>query len=299
VPAKFHSALPFPLIALLALFATALSCGSSGDPFANKDDQGLAVQVMNPLDLGVGQTRMPFFVFLPDMTRLDDRLADMTFRYRGPDETAFTAVTGVTWRKWPVSGGAYVMNFDYDRPGIWEFQVTLRDATRERTGSTFTQVKASSSAPDIGDPAPSVSTKTASTVDEVRQISSAFSPDPGFYSVSLDDALKNGKPTVVLFSTPAYCNSGTCGPQLEALAQLKEGHADEVNFIHVEIWDNIREMQDTGNRGIGRVSPAVEAWGLISEPWTFFIGADGVIVDRYEQFATVEELQAALQRLLG
>jgi len=254
---------------------------------------------MNPLDLGVGETRMPFFVWEFDQTRIDDRLDDLEFTFQRPDSEKFAPVPDVTWRKWPVSGGAYIVRVDFDQPGVWTFRVSMGEGSSQKVGETFARVKESSSAPVIGAQAPSAKTKTASTVEEVRQISSAFDPDPGFYSISLDDALLNGNPTVVLFSTPAYCNSATCGPQLEALADLKENHSAEIDFIHVEIWDNVREMLDTGNRNIGETAAAVDAWGLISEPWTFFIDADGVIVDRLEQFATTTELEEALQRLLG
>ena len=251
-------------------------------------------------DLGIGPSRMPLVVVLSDaaQTRVNDRLADLSFSFKHSDDAEFAPLTDVQWRAWPVQGGVYVTHPEFDRTGVYEFMVELAEDGGERSGSTFVQVNQESSAPAIGEQAPSSETKTASTVEEVQQISSAFEPDPEFYSISLDDALNSGRPTVVLFSTPAYCTSQTCGPQMETLGEVKETYGDRINFIHIEVWDNVREMLNTGDPSIGEVAQPVRDWGLITEPWTFFIGADGVITDRFEQFTTFEELNEAAQRLL-
>jgi hypothetical protein len=243
-------------------------------------------------DVEVGEARVPVVVLLSDeqRTRLNDRLDALTFAYRHADDEEFKPLADVVWRQWPVRGGAYTGTPNFDRPGVWEVQVTFTENGKDRVGSTFLQVEQDSSAPSVGDPAPSTVTKTATTVDEVEQISSAFNPDPRFYSISLDRALTNGKPTIVLFSTPAFCATQTCGPQLDTLAELMEQHGDRVDFIHVEIFDNIREMLDTGDSSIGKVAQPVVDWGLITEPWTFFVDADGIITSRFEQFTTLDEL---------
>ncbi len=310
--------LPFRLASFIALFAVsiaAVACGTAegsqptatsmggmllNTPAASPEDT-LSVTVMTPLDVSVSTTRLPFAVFLSDadQTRLDDRLADLSFSFRHQDDASFQPLTQVEWRGWPTNGGAYVAHPQFDRAGIWEFRVELtEDGGHKRVGSTFVQVKEKSSAPEIGAPAPASVTKTASTVEEVRQISSALDPDPDFYSISLDKAITSGKPTIVLFSTPAYCTTGVCGPQLDTLGQVKDIYKDRINFIHVEIYDNIREMLDTGNQSIGELSQAVKDWGLVSEPWTFFIDSNGTVVDRFEQYTTFEELNEAVQRLL-
>jgi hypothetical protein len=193
----------------------------------------------------------------------------------------------------------YVTHPVFDRAGVWEFRVEFADGDDSRVGTHFVQVNPRSSAPAVGDPAPVTQTRTASTVEEAQEISSALNPDLAFYSVSLDEALANGKPTVVLFSTPAYCVTLTCGPQLEALGELKADYGGQMNFIHVELYGNIREMLDTGDPSVGRVADAVQDWGLITEPWTFFIDSNGVITARFEQFTTLSELQEAAEHLLS
>ena len=67
----------------------------------------------------------------------------------------------------------------------------------------------------------------------------------------------------------------------------------------MEIFDNIREMLDTGDSSIGRVAQPVEDWGLITEPWTFFVDVNGVVTARFEQFTTFEELSEAADSVLA
>ncbi len=296
----YAALLAIPLLAVVA-------CGGSSDDgnsgalatAARSADETLSVLLM-ARDVEVGEARLPVVVLRSDedRTRLNDRLADLAFAYRHTEDDEFSSLPNMVWRPWPVRGGAYTGVPDFDRPGVWEVQVTLTEGSQQRVGSTFIQVEQESSAPGVGDKAPITVTKTATTVDEVHQISSAFNPDPRFYGISLDAALTNGKPTIVLFSTPAFCVTQTCGPQLDTLAGLMEQHGDRIDFIHVEIFDNIREMLDTGDSSIGEVAQPVEDWDLITEPWTFFIDANGVISSRFEQFTTLDELTEAADRLL-
>jgi hypothetical protein len=295
------------LIALLAavFLATALACGdsSAGGPAATSTPQGslstsLAVVAL-ARDLGVGPSRMPLAVFFADQTRLDDRLGDLDFSYKHADDPGYKPLSNASWHAWPVRGGAYVTYPEFNRSGDWQFRVQFKGPEGDREGVTFVQVGEESSAPSIGELAPVAATRTAQTADQVRLISSAFNPDPDFYALSLDEALTNGRPTIVLFSTPAYCNTQTCGPQLDTIGQIKALHRAEIDFVHVEIWENVREMLDTGDQSIGVVAEAVETWGLITEPWTFFVDSNGIIVNRFEQFTTYDELNEATSQLLA
>jgi hypothetical protein len=38
-------------------------------------------------------------------------------------------------------------------------------------------------------------------------------------------------------------------------------------------------------------------WGLVTEPWTFLVGADGLIQYRYEGGITLDEMGPALAQL--
>ena len=115
--------------------------------------------------------------------------------------------------------------------------------------------------------------------------------------MTVADAVAAGMPAVVTFATPAFCSTATCGPQVEVVSSLKDRYAGEASFIHVEVYDNPVEMR--GDFGKGRISPVLEEWGLISEPYTFILDGEGVIKSKFEGFVTEEELEAALKEVLG
>jgi thiol-disulfide isomerase/thioredoxin len=130
-------------------------------------------------------------------------------------------------------------------------------------------------------------------------ITSDPGPDPDLYKADLAEAIGSGQPVAVAFSTPAFCKSATCGPQVDVLSELEDEYGAQAHFIHVEIFDNPAEVLQSGDLSIARESPLVEAWGLPSEPWTFVINGDGKVVAKFEGFATRAELEEALQDVLG
>ncbi|MFQ5874561.1 MAG: TlpA family protein disulfide reductase, partial [Dehalococcoidia bacterium] len=105
-------------------------------------------------------------------------------------------------------------------------------------------------------------------------------------------------PLLVVFSSPAFCTSPNCGPQVDTVSEVKERHRNRTDFIHVEVYDNPHEVQ--GDLSNGRYSPVVEAWGLtqiegyLNESWTFVLDGEGRITAKFEGFATAEELEEAL-----
>ncbi len=120
--------------------------------------------------------------------------------------------------------------------------------------------------------------------------------------MTIKEAVENNLPSVVVFASPAFCTSPTCGPQTDTVSELKEKHLGEANFIHVEIYDNPAEIQ--GDLDRAEIFSVVDDWGLTSiedyfnESWTFILDADGRIDDRFEGFASLEELDTALMKVL-
>ena len=65
---------------------------------------------------------------------------------------------------------------------------------------------------DIGEEAPASKTPKAVEVGgDLSKLSTDQHPDPAFYRTSVKDALAAGKPFVLVFATPLYCSSRTCG----------------------------------------------------------------------------------------
>ena len=292
------------------LIAVVIACGgtrtdeagSYNDPQSGlvvlSEQQGLVVFSLSR-DLGVGPNRVAVTVLRFDRTKVSDRASDLTVTYGLLNDDDVRAVDAVTWRPWPFSGGAYTFLAEFGEAGTWEIAVTLDEQGKEVTGTAAIQVRQEPLAPGVGSPAPRVPTKTASSIEEVREISSDPDPRPEFYRVSLDEAIGSGTPVAVTFSTPAFCQTKTCGPQLDTLAELQAEYSDRSHFVHVEIWDNPRVMLEQGDLGLGVLSPVVGDWNLPTEPWTFLIDGDGNVFARFEAFATREELASAMEAMLA
>ena len=250
-------------------------------------------------DLSVGENRLTFGLIDPETGPIRDaRVQVSTFRItsRGPEDPVQT-VDGV-FREWPVApSGVYTAQVSFDAAGAWGIGVaaTLPDGST-RPGSVRVQVNETSITPAVGAPAPRSRSKTVSDVGGLEELTTDRRPDPALYETTIADAIETGKPVLVLFATPAYCQTATCGPQLEIVKQLKDRFKDRMGFIHVEIYDNPHEIQGDLSRGV--VSPTVKEWSLPSEPWTFVIDGQGLVHAKFEAFTTQEELEQAILKVL-
>ena len=101
-------------------------------------------------------------------------------------------------------------------------------------------------------------------------------PDPELHDTTIAEALRQGRPILVQFATPVYCESQFCGPTVEAQEALAAEYGDVAEFIHVEIWRDFDQSV---------VNRAAADWLLrgesLTEPWMYLIGSDGVIVERW------------------
>ena len=77
------------------------------------------------------------------------------------------------------------------------------------------------------------------------------------------------KPVVLLFATPALCQSRVCGPVTDIAEQVKQEFGDRVAFIHQEIYNN-NNIND-GPR------PQMRAFHLTTEPWAYVIDRSGKV----------------------
>jgi len=284
---------------LMLLF---VACSSGGDePVVNDqaplDDIFLFVISS---DAAIGENRLPFALRRADGGKVDVASAGVTMMYEKRDSGVVVTAPEPTFRQWPVGGGIFTTTVEYDSAGIWDFtaNITLPDGT-QNTADATTLVKEASATPGIGTAAPVIATKTGATPEELALITSDANPIPEMYAVSFDDALESGDPVVISFSTPAWCTSQTCGPQVTTIDQVRRNHIGEAAFIHVELFDNPDVMRESGDPLLGVGAPAVEPWNLPSEPWTFIIDGDGLIAAKFEAFTTADELGEALVAVLA
>ncbi|HEX9375631.1 MAG TPA: hypothetical protein VGB19_05250 [Actinomycetota bacterium] len=212
---------------------------------------------------------------------------------RGPFTATWSPFTGYekTGDTSPKSliPGVYWTQVDVPSPGVWTVAVTAENDGGPVIGVAHAYAKDDVVAA-VGSKALSVKTPVATTPEQAAKIDTRVPPSPMHY-ISLDEALANGKPTVVSFATPLLCESRLCGPVVdEQLLVFRKVGADRANFIHVE------EFPD---RDPTKPAPAFTAWGFRTEPWVIVIDSKGIIRARFEGPATAQMIETALDPLLS
>ncbi len=275
---------------LLAVALTALvaaSCGDAGTDTAVASGPFPAgsFTVVASSDLAVGRDRLLLGVVGPDNQRLGAPHVAVSFELfpeEHPDELVSVPAT-FTWAI-PERRGLYRAEVDFNRAGTWLVRVVPADGPP--LGGRPLTVRAEPLTPAVGEPAPPSETPTGADFP-LDQISTDPTPEPRFYELSVAEAVASGRPTVVVFSTPLYCATAVCGPTLDELKEVAAGYPD-VNWVHVEIFTN---LDDPDNR---QIVPAVQEWGLATEPWVFVVDAAGVVQARFEGVIDPDEIEAEL-----
>ena len=302
-PRFAHSSLLF-LAFWCVIIPSAIACGSSPTavptivPAPTPESLRLALASS---DLAVGSNRVVFGIIDPDAGPLTDVSVQVSTFFLTPtgDQEGPIETVDAVLRLWPVSPrGVFTAQLEFGRAGEWGIGAvgTGLDGS-EQKASARVRVSESSATPAIGATAPRSVSKTLADVDGFSQITTDFEPDADLYGMTIAEALDADKPLLVVFSTPAYCQTATCGPQLGVVKELKAEYGDRMNFIHIEVYDNPHEIEGDLSKAV--ISPTAEEWGLPSEPWTFVVDAEGIIRAKFEAFTTRDELEAALQDVVG
>ena len=209
------------------------------------------------------------------------------------------AQTTADYNAWPYGvRGSYAAPIDFPGPGDYRLSVTPIGDEVSGTGEIEVKVLPETPVPSIGEMAPASMTKVLATGVAITDLTTDYEPDDELYRISVADALETARPTVIVFATPAFCTSPTCGPQVDTVSELRVEHPDAANYIHVELYDNPGEIQ--GDLSKASLVPAAEEWGFTripgwtNESWVFVLDADGIVRQRFEGYATLSELEAAL-----
>jgi hypothetical protein len=183
---------------------------------------------------------------------------------------------------------AYVADIPLDRPGPWAFAALIKtDSGFEYSLLPTPNPVGDYPMPGVGERAPAIHTQTADEVADISQIDTRVPPG-SMHSDDLADVLGE-RPVVLLFATPALCQSRVCGPVTDAAEQVKQQYGDRVAFIHQEVFkdNNITE----GPR------PQMLAYRLSTEPWCFVIEGNGKVSAVLQGAFSVPELEAAVEKV--
>ena len=186
---------------------------------------------------------------------------------------------------------AYSTALDFPSNGEWRILalIKLGDKTTAALAPSvavgeFTEI------PRVGQRPPLIHTPTSASVDgDLSKITTRVPPDT---QNQVDFAKVLGKePIVLLFATPKFCQSRTCGPVVDVAEQVKHRYADKAAFIHMEIYNE--------NKPSMGVRPQVRAYHLPTVPWLFVINRHGIIRSELEGGFGVEKLSQEVKGVIG
>jgi hypothetical protein len=255
--------------------------------------------------LHLGTNRFPFGVFTPGRQQITDATVALyaapgrgvdgpaigPFPARIEDLTTKASFQAKTTSDDPSAAQvAYVTDIPFDKPGPWEFGALIK------SGGSFQYSLLPSPnpvgdypMPQVGQKTPVIHTLTAGEVSNISQIDTRVPPDD-MHSDDFADVVGK-KPVVLLFATPALCQSRVCGPVTDIAEQVKQEFGDKVAFIHQEIYNN-NQIND-GPR------PQMTAFHQNTEPWAYVIDRTGKVSTVLQGPFSVQELQAAVQKVAG
>ncbi|MBI4308571.1 MAG: hypothetical protein HY684_07190 [Chloroflexi bacterium] len=294
---------------LLALALLVAACNSAGAPASHASETATARPevVLASLEHVVGRSRVSFVVLDEKGTPVMEGAAHVRFFQVSGANAALRSEADAAYRDIgleEVPGhahqqfsshdlevkGVWLTQATFDRPGPWGVEVRLdRPGKPALTAGVQFDVLATPTTPAVGAPAPRSRNLIASDVKDLSEITTARPPGD-MYRVRIADAIAAHRPLLALFATPAYCTSRVCGPVYEIVQTLQPRFAQDMDFVHIEIWkDPVKRIP----------LETVTEWGLQSEPWVFLIDRNGVIRYKFNGLVTVAELEDAIQRTLA
>lgn len=253
--------------------------------------------VIASTDLAVGPNRFTFGLLNNNVPVSTGNPRLTFFRLRGTQGTAVSSTTahfsdftrGLPHTAANASAlsikGVFVAHVRFQSAGPWGVQITTVVGGKPRSlHNTFT-VAQRSIAPNVGEPAPRSHNPTSRDMP-VKLLDSGRPPDD-MHKLSIAAAIAQRKPLVVIFSTPAFCESRMCGPETEIVERVENQFRGRVNFIHIEVYKN-------ANPADGYAATFLQ-WHLQTEPWVFIVNRRGIISARFEGPTPASEMDPAIR----
>lgn len=183
-----------------------------------------------------------------------------------------------------------VPRVDFDRKGPWVAIAMLKGEGGLEVSRVPSPVVSDGPVPQVGEKAPLIHTPTASEVGgDLTKIDTRV-PHDQMHEVDFAEAVGK-EPIVLVFATPALCQSRVCGPVVDVAQQVADEYEGKADFIHMEVYND--------NDIAKGIRPQLQAYHLPTEPWTFLIDRQGVVRERLEGAYGVEELEAAMRSIVS
>lgn len=233
----------------------------------------------------------------PALARPNDRFAlallsnDNTKIYQGGTARAWVARTqneaaigpiDLVWHGENLERGVYLGRASFAAEGVWLAYVEARPDGEPAPRYGGLQFKVGRPAPTVagakpqpipGERSPSVATPVVGNNRGVSPICTR-KPMCSLHKISLDAALRDAKPTVLLIGTPRFCTSRLCGPVLDFVENVSRSPLGAAaNFVHIEQY-----LNDGDAVAKQQLAPGAAAFNLELEPVVYYI-KDGTITE--------------------
>jgi hypothetical protein len=184
----------------------------------------------------------------------------------------------------------YAAQVPFSKPGQYVVMaVTIVDGKPVAApGQLKVITKAQDKIPEVGEPAPKVTTDTVASAGGDVEAIDTRRPTSDMHANFADELGK--KPIALLFATPQLCQSRVCGPVVDVGLQLRARYGDQVDFIHQEVYSD-----NDPNKGLRK---PLQEFGLQTEPWLFVVGKDGKVTARLEGSFGLNAFEQALNTAL-
>src|SRR3954447_48663 len=196
----------------------------------------------------------------------------------------------------------YVTHIPFKKPGTYAVMAVAKlDGRLVATDPIAAHVLANDPVPNVGDKAPVIDTPTVKAVGGNVQSIDTRTPPDDMHEVNFADVVGK-KPAILVFATPALCQSRVCGPVVDIAEELKNETKGAADFIHMEFSRDTRIKPGCleGTRPQTEcLRPQVLAYHLETEPWAFAIDKHGRVAARLEGAYSKQELQAAVKAAVG
>jgi hypothetical protein len=176
-------------------------------------------------------------------------------------------------------------------PGIYDLEVLIDGQTILLPVQAFAPDEVDIIVP--GAAFPRLVTPTLALPGPMKPLCTLFDGPCPFHQHTVADVLDAGDPLAFLIATPAFCRTAYCGPVLQTLIE-SAGNFPSIQPIHLEVYENPREVDGNLDDPDLRLVAAFGELGLTFEPSLFLVGRDGVLADRIDNVFDRAELELAL-----
>lgn len=273
--------------------AVGTDTASGAAPTAEAAAAAPAQVALASTDLAVGRERFAFALLDASGLPIERAAAEVAFFDLADGDTSPETTRPATYFAARMPGaGIYVVRSELARPGTWGAEITavLEDGRAILPQRVRFEVRAEPRGVAVGERPPPTANRTIAAGTDLAALTSDASPDPALYALTVDDAARTGRPTLVVFATPGYCTSRVCGPVVDEVKALRAELGGAVNAVHIEVYRAFDPLV---------VADEMGAWGLKTEPWVYVLDARGVVVDRLEGSVTAAELDPIVRPLIG